>query len=84
MVAARPKPLDRVALASVEQVTFGKRLGIDCSGKSVAVSWAMIEDVTQREFWGEVTARAPSQKQIELAAKFGYDISTASRGSVAL
>jgi hypothetical protein len=39
----------------------------------------MIEDVIQRDFLGKDALGVPTAKQIELAAKFGHDISMATR-----
>jgi hypothetical protein len=79
MMGGNIKSLDAIPIASSDQVTLGRRLGIDFSGKTVSVAWAMIEDVIQKEFWGNTTLGSPTQKQIELAFKFGYDISTLSK-----
>jgi len=75
----RPKVLDRIPMVSNAQVAFGRRLGVDCSEKSVSVAWAMIEDVIQQDFWGAAELHVPTPKQIALAAKFGHDISNSSR-----
>jgi hypothetical protein len=79
MMGGNIKSLDAIPLANSDQVALGRRLGIDCSGKTVTVAWAMIEDVIQRDFWGNAIMQYPTQKQIELASKFGYDISALSR-----
>lgn len=61
------------------QVEFGRRLGLDLDGQSVGVAIARIGDEISRRFWGRTELGSPSQKQIELAAKFGFDISKDTR-----
>ena len=61
------------------QIEFGKRLGLDLNGQSVGVAIARIEDEISRQFWGKTELSSPSEKQIELAAKFGFDISKDTR-----
>ena len=61
------------------QIAFGTRLGLDLNNKSVGVAYAMIEDAVQQGFFGQNDFGAPTAKQIELAAKFGIDITHATR-----
>ena len=57
------------------QIAFGRRLGLDLTGKSLGEAEAMIFDVIRREFQGMTDLGSPTPKQIELAAKFQQDIS---------
>jgi hypothetical protein len=61
------------------QIAFGKRLDLELSDKSVGVAYAMIGDAIQRSFFGKNDLGAPTAKQIELATKFGIDITQATR-----
>ena len=61
------------------QIAFGTRLGLDLRDKSVGVAYAMIEDAVHQSFLGKNDLGAPTSKQIELAAKFGIDITHATR-----
>jgi hypothetical protein len=61
------------------QIAFGKKLGLDLIGKTVGEAHAMILDVIDREFSCLPNTNRPTPKQIELAAKFGRDISGISR-----
>ncbi|SRR5258706_119282 len=74
------KSLDKVPKVNQAQISFGKGLGLDLSGATVGVAWSMIEDKTRREFWAVQDLGTPTSKQIELAAKFGYGISSLTRG----
>jgi hypothetical protein len=65
---------------TVSQVAFGKRLGLDLEGDTVGVALAKIADEIEREFWGHNDLGSPTSRQIELAEKFGADISMLSRG----
>ncbi|MFZ1962875.1 MAG: hypothetical protein WAU78_05295 [Roseiarcus sp.] len=75
----RPKALDQIATVNEPQRAFGNRLGVDISGRSLGVAAAMIDDALQRDFWGKADLGAPTTKQVALAAKFGHDISEATR-----
>jgi len=61
------------------QVQFGRNLGLDLAGKTVGVAQAMIEDAIDTQFYGRNDLSTPSSKQLELAFKFGHDISRSSR-----
>jgi hypothetical protein len=61
------------------QIEFGRRLGLDLAGKTVGVARAMIEDAIDCQFYGRNDLGQPTPKQIELAGKFGRDISAVSR-----
>ena len=65
------KHIDRV---NNQQIAFCRKLGIDVSGDTISLATAKIYDIIRREFFGEKLG-SPSEKQIELAKKFGYDIS---------
>ena len=56
---------------SDSQVAFGVRLALDLRGCTVSVATARIEDAIDAGFQGETTMGSPTEKQIELAAKFG-------------
>jgi hypothetical protein len=71
-------PLSSIPGVSVAQVAFGERLGLDLRGSTVSVAAARIEDAVDLGFWGRELGN-PTPKQVELAAKFGYDISAFSR-----
>ncbi len=66
-------------LVTETQIGFGRRLGLDLSDKTVGVALAMIYDAMDTQFHGQNDLGVPTQKQIELARQFGYDISTVSR-----
>jgi hypothetical protein len=61
------------------QIQFGRRIGLDPVGKTTGLVRAMIEDAIDRQFYGRNDLGKPTPKQVELARKFGHDISTASR-----
>jgi hypothetical protein len=61
------------------QIAFGRRLGLDLTGKALGEAEAIIFDVIRRDFHGMTDLGSPTPKQIELAAKLQRDISTASR-----
>lgn len=68
-----------MSLVTEAQIQFGRRIGLDLAGKSVGVARAMIEDAIHCQFYGRNDLGKPTPKQIELAGKFGHDISTVSR-----
>lgn len=72
------KELTHIPRVRPEQVAFGVKLGLDLQQCTVSVAAARINDVIDRGFWG-VELDSPTGRQIELASKFGYDISTVSR-----
>jgi hypothetical protein len=75
-IERRRRPMNIVTQAQIE---FGRRIGLELSGKVVGVARAMIEDVIDSEFYGRTDLGKPTEKQIELARKFGHDITMASR-----
>ena len=68
-----------MSLVTEAQIEFGRRIGLDLSGKTVGLARAMIEDAIDPEFSGRNDLGKPTPKQLELARKFGHDISAASR-----
>lgn len=73
------KELDRIPKVSGEQVEFGKKLGLDLSGCTINVAAARIRDEMDGEFWGRAEFGHPTEKQVALAAKYGYDITGETR-----
>jgi hypothetical protein len=61
------------------QVRFGRRIGLDLQGKTLGVARAMIEDAIDSQFYDRNNLGEPTPKQMELARRFGYDISATSR-----
>ena len=66
-------------LVTETQIDFGRRLGLDLSGKTVGVALAMIHDTMDTQFHGRNDLGRPTPKQIELGRQFGHDIAAASR-----
>lgn len=66
-------------LVTGSQVQFGRLIGLELTAKSVGVARAMIEDVIDRNFYGQSDLGNPTAKQVALAHKFGQDISAMSR-----
>jgi hypothetical protein len=64
---------------SEEQITFGRRLGLDLHGKSISEALAMIHDVIDRDFLNLSDSGEATPKQIEFAAKFQRNLSRVSR-----
>lgn len=60
------------------QIQFGRRIDLDLTGKTIGVARAIIEDAIYCQFYGRNELGAPTLKQIELARKFGHDLSTVS------
>ena len=75
------KALTHIARLNDDQIAFGAKLGLDLRActLTVAVAAARIEDAIDRGFRGVMELGSPTPKQVELAAKFGYDISGLSR-----
>lgn len=73
------KELKYISRVGEDQVAFGVRLGLDLRGCTISVAAARIEDAVGAGFWGETSAGNPTEKQVKLAAKFGYDIAGLSR-----
>ncbi|MBI1383152.1 MAG: hypothetical protein GC161_18950 [Planctomycetaceae bacterium] len=73
------KELRHIPRVGDRQVAFGVRLSLDLRGCTVSVATARIEDAIDAGFRGKTTMGSPTEKQIALAAQFGYDISGLSR-----
>ena len=72
------KALTHINRVTDDQVAFGVTLGLDLHGCTVTIAAARIADAIDTGFWG-LELGSPTPKQVELAAKFGYDISGMSR-----
>jgi hypothetical protein len=79
VLLASPWKAPTMNFVTETQIQFGRRIGLDLAGKTVGVARAMIEDAIYCQFYGRNDLGAPTLKQIELARKFGHDISTVSR-----
>ncbi len=73
------KVLKHIPRVNDDQVAFGAKLGLDLRGCTVSVAAARIEDALDAGFRGSGDAGSPTQKQTDLAARFGYDIAQLSR-----
>ena len=73
------KALTRIAKVNDAQVAFGAKLALDLRECTVTVAAARIQDAIDLGFRGVVKLGSPTPKQVELAAKFGYDIAGATR-----
>lgn len=69
------KPMTHIPRVNERQVAFGAKLGLDLRGCTISVAAARIEDAIDAGFHETTNAEHPTRKQIDLAAKFGYDIS---------
>ena len=72
------KELTHIARINTNQAAFGAKLGLDLSGCTLSVAQARIDDAIDVGFAGIKLGKL-TPKQIELAAKFGHDISELSR-----
>jgi hypothetical protein len=79
VLLATRRQAPRMSFVTEAQIQFGRRIGLDLAGKSVGVARAMIEDAIHCQFYGRNDLGKATPKQIELARKFGHDISTVSR-----
>ncbi len=73
------KALTHIAKVDKDQVAFGVKLDLNLWDCTLSVAAARIEDAIDQGFYGVTDLGTPSKKQVELAAKFGYDISRLSR-----
>ena len=73
------KALTKIKRVSEKQVSFGRKIGLELNNCTIGVAVAKIENQIDQNFWGRELGE-PTKKQIELAAKFGYDISGETRG----
>ena len=71
--------LTDIELVTEKQTAFCKKLGLDVIGDSIGVAYAKISETIQEQFWGQDDLNIPTEKQIELSAKFKIDISKMSR-----
>ena len=72
------KVLTHITAVRPQHIAFGAKLGLDLQGCSAGVARARIDALIAREFDG-VDPRAPTPKQVALAAKFGWNIASCSR-----
>lgn len=61
------------------QVCFGKKLGLDLIACTIGLAEAKIADCIDLEFHEISDLGSPTSKQIELALKFGFEISGMTR-----
>ncbi|MBA1447042.1 MAG: hypothetical protein FE835_19580 [Gammaproteobacteria bacterium] len=61
------------------QIKFCKNVGLDVSSDTERVAIARLHETIQREFWENTDLGRPTENQVELASKFGIDISNMSR-----
>ncbi len=73
------KELVHIAKVDARQVAFGEKLGLKLEGTTISVATARIHDAIDSAFFGIADLGSPTQKQIALAAKFGYEIARLSR-----
>lgn len=69
------KQLTKIPTVNERQVEFGHKLGLDLAECTISVALAKLQDRIDIEFWDKKELGRPSEKQIHLAAEFGYDIS---------
>jgi len=73
------KELKHISLVNSKQITFCARLGLDVEGDTISMAVAKIHDLIDRKFFSKIDLGRPTEKQIQLARKFGYDISGCTR-----
>jgi len=78
MSTKQMKELTHIQHVSPTQIAFGARFGIDLTGDTVSVARAKIDSFIDHEFQGLKLER-PTDNQVKLARKFGFDISGAPR-----
>ena len=61
------------------QMSFGRKLGLNLNGCTIGLAEAKIADCIDLDFHEKSDLRSPTPKQIELALKFGFDISGMTR-----
>ena len=66
--------LEFIEKVNADQITFGKRLDLDLSGRSIGVAKAMIDDYIDTHFFKN-ELKLLTIKQIEYAHDLGFDIS---------
>lgn len=72
------KELKHIKRVSDQQIAFCRKLGMDLTGETESLAAAKIYDMIRAEFFNEDLGN-PSEKQIELAKTFGFDITKCSR-----
>jgi len=70
--------LNKIRKVGKKQIDFAGKIGLNVAGETFSVAYAIILDLIDKEFLGKELG-CQSEKQIELASKFGYDISKLSR-----
>lgn len=70
----QPKNLDKVVRVSAEQVEFCNTLGLIVEGCTLEVAEAMLRDLIDSKFYGVSDLGHPTEKQCDVAKKFGFDI----------
>lgn len=79
MTRTNKKALKHIPVVSEQQVEFCQRLGISVAGDTVSVALAKLEDAIDTQFHGKTDLSMPTDRQIALAAQFGFDISSWTR-----
>jgi len=74
-----PKEMSHIRKVDPKQITFCRKLGLDVDGNTIGQAAAKIHDFLAREFYGESNPGKPTEKQIQLAGRFGHDISSLTR-----
>ncbi len=64
---------------SKKQIQFCCSIGIETANCTPTIVYAKLMDWIDKNFWGKANLGKPTEKQIELAKIFGYDIKYASR-----
>lgn len=73
------KKLTHIPMVNDHQLAFGAKVDLDLRDCTVSMATARIDDAIDVGFHGIAELGSPTPKQVELAAKFGYDISEFSR-----
>ncbi len=68
------RDLAHIRRVTADQVAFGNKLGLDLEGCTISVAAARIRLAVKKGFCGSSDDRRPTQKQIEFASRYGYDI----------
>lgn len=76
------KKLKFILYTNNQQIAFGERLGLDFTNCTQALAYAKISDYVDKNFYGTTDLGSPTNKQIELALKHGFDISCMSKREV--
>jgi len=73
------KKLKFVLYANKRQIDFGEILGLDFTNCTQELAYAKISDYVDINFYGATDLGSSTQRQIEFAKKYGFDISCASK-----